>query len=124
METEKKIKILAIDDEPTILELIKDVLVDSGCLVSTALNGTDALKLLKASPFDLILCDIAMPGMSGFEVLKEVRAQNTGVKFVFVSAFDNQENINKGMELGAKAFLGKPFNTEDLIDVVERTLKN
>ena len=123
MENEKY-KILVIDDELTILELIKDILIDLGYLITTASGGAEALNILKTSNFDLILCDITMPGQSGFDVLQEVQRMNTGIKFIFISAFDNQENIKKGTSMGAKAFLGKPFNNEELIDVVERTLKN
>ena len=124
MEAGKKPKILVVDDEPIIVELIKVVLEYSGYAVSTALNGPEALKQLKASAFDLVLCDIAMPGQTGFEVFKEAQEFQNGIKFIFVSAFNNQENINKCMGMGAKAFLGKPFNNDDLVDVVERTLKN
>jgi len=122
MEKSKN-KILAIDDEKVIRDLISDLLIHYGYGVTTASNGAEALALLKTSAFDLILCDIAMPGQTGFEIFKEVQKITPKTKFIFISAFDNQENINKGMEMGAKAFLGKPFDTDELLDVMERTLK-
>ena len=119
-----KYRILAIDDDKIIRDLALDLLTNYGYEVVTASSGTEAISLLKKSPFDLILCDINMPGQTGFDVFKEVKSFTPDVKFIFISAFDNQGNINKGMEMGAKAFIGKPFDSDELLDVIENTLKD
>ncbi|OGF44974.1 MAG: hypothetical protein A2452_08410 [Candidatus Firestonebacteria bacterium RIFOXYC2_FULL_39_67] len=119
-----KYTILAIDDEKLIRDLISDLLQHYGYNAVTASSGTEAIALIKNSHFDVILCDISMPGQTGFEVFDEVKKIAPEAKFIFVSAFDNQENINKGMSMGAKAFIGKPFSPDELLDVLENILKN
>jgi len=119
-----KYSILVIDDESFIREPIVEMLTYYGYTAVPAANGNEAISLLKKTYFDLVLCDISMPGQTGFEVFQEVKTFTPDVKFVFVSAFDNKENIQKGMEMGAKAFIGKPFDTDELLDAIENILKH
>lgn len=116
-DTIRKGVILAADDTPTSLKLLNDILVAEGYEVRAAISGKLALYAAELDPPDLILLDINMPDMNGFEVcarLKEME-HTRDIPVIFVSAFSAIEEILKGFERGAVDYVTKPFHREELL---------
>ena len=110
-------KILAVDDTPASLKLLSDLLRNEGYDVRSAINGTLALRSAAMSPPKLVLLDIRMPEMDGFEVCRRLKADpNTAsVPVIFVSALTDTDEKLHGFELGAVDFVTKPFQREELL---------
>jgi DNA-binding response OmpR family regulator len=110
-------RILVVDDETDTRETIAMFLSHMGFEVQTAPNGQRALALLDDKPFDLMVLDIMMPGLSGFDVLERVRANEklVGLPIIMVTALDSTEDIVKAFELGASDYITKPFVNAELI---------
>lgn len=110
-------KILAVDDTPASLKLLSDLLRNEGYDVRSAINGTLALRSAAMSPPELVLLDIRMPEMDGFEVCRRLKADpNTAsVPVIFVSALTDTDEKLHGFELGAVDFVTKPFQREELL---------
>ena len=109
-------RILVVDDTPQNIKLFSDLLTARGYQVSTATNGEEALASIAAAPPDLVLLDIMMPGISGYEVCKRIRENpaTTLLPVVLATSLDpNQERV-KGIEAGADDFLSKPVNQAEL----------
>jgi putative two-component system response regulator len=109
--------ILAVDDTPASLKLLSDILSAEGYEVRAAINGELALHSAETTPPDLILLDITMPGMDGFEVCARLKAmeQTRNIPVIFVSALSAIEDILKGFEKGAVDYVSKPFHREELL---------
>jgi CheY-like chemotaxis protein len=118
-------KILVVDDEPDARTVMFHSLRGAGHSVSEAADGEQALKKLKRTKFDLVLLDIMMPRMSGYEVLAKIRAMpsraNTPV--IVVTAKHDPEGVQREFEGGATDHIAKPFLPSELEHVVERVLK-
>lgn len=109
---------LIVEDEDTLRELIIVTLGDAfACEEAT--DGDTALQLLRASPPDLMLLDVAMPGLSGIDVLREMRADPVlqGVPVCVVSAWQSPGDVAKALEAGADRFLAKPFRVDELASI-------
>ncbi|MFZ4620226.1 MAG: response regulator [Bacteroidota bacterium] len=124
--TERKSKILIVDDEPDMRGVIDHILTEAGYETFLADNGSHALALAAAIVPDLILSDIQMPSMNGYELLNTVKTDTElgKIPFVFmtgvnVASFD----LRKGMDLGADDYLTKPFSTEELLSAVASRLR-
>ncbi|MEL7503493.1 MAG: response regulator [Cyanobacteria bacterium J06554_6] len=117
-------KILVIEDEAQVRENIKEILELNGYTVFTADSGTKALPLAKEHFPDLILCDVMMPGLSGYEVLDLIRQnQDTAaIPFIFLTAKADQRDLRQGMNQGADDYLTKPFEAQTLLDAVQSRL--
>ena len=117
-------KILIADDEPNIVTALEFLLQKAGYETRVARNGGDALKAIEAEPPDLVLLDVMMPVMSGYEVCKRIRerAQWTGMKVVMLSAKGRDAEVAKGMAMGADLYVTKPFSTRELMDQIRRLL--
>ncbi|MCK9409148.1 MAG: response regulator [Bacteriovoracaceae bacterium] len=121
-----KQKILIVDDEPDMRKIINDVLTEAGYDTYLAENGAHALELASAISPDLILSDIQMPSMNGYELLNTVKVDPElgKVPFVFMTGVNvGRFDLRKGMDLGADDYLTKPFSVEDLIHAVEVRLR-
>ncbi|MEI7457447.1 MAG: HD domain-containing phosphohydrolase [Nitrosomonadales bacterium] len=117
-------KILAVDDTPTSLRLLTDILKDEGYEVRAAISGELALRAAIANPPDLILLDIRMPEMDGFEVCRRLKASPaTDVPVIFVSAASETEEKLRGFELGAVDFVTKPYQRDELLARVRTHLE-
>jgi PAS domain S-box-containing protein len=119
--------ILVIEDDQNIRESIIDLLETSNFNVISAPNGKEGLALAIEKVPDLILCDVMMPLMDGYEVIQAVRNEKTlkDVPFIFLSAKSQKTDMRKGMDLGADDYLTKPFRAQELFDAVEtRIWKN
>ena len=106
-------KVLVVDDHKDNREILYHHLILEGHTVETAANGQEALALLEGSSFDLILLDIMMPLMDGYEVLRRLKAdeRNRHIPVIVISARDDMNSVVQCIELGAEDYLSKPFNT-------------
>jgi DNA-binding response OmpR family regulator len=109
-------KVLVAEDEPDIRGLIVFSLQYAGYEVIEALNGEDAVKLAEAEQPDLILLDVRMPKMNGYEACSVLKAQDStrGIPVVFLSARGQETEIKQGLELGAEEYILKPFAPDEL----------
>lgn len=113
--------ILAVDDTHASLKLLTDILTAAGYRVRPADSGALALASAAASPPELILLDIIMPEMSGFEVLRRLKARagSRDIPIIFLSAINETAQRVEGLQLGAMDFISKPFQTEELLARVQ-----
>ena len=120
-----KQKILVIDDEEGIRDTLETILSLDGYDVTTAINGEEGIKSAEAHIPDLIICDIMMPIMDGYEVAKRVRENKEMVAtpFLFLSAKASHMDFRKGLGAGADDYLIKPFRNEELLAAIEMRLK-
>ena len=117
--------LLIVDDEPDMLTLLKRSLEpDLGCQVDTASSGEAALEMLRASDYDLVLADIKMPGISGLEVLEQVKAdRGEEVTVVMMTAYGHIEMAVEAMKRGAYDFVTKPFDHDALVMRLEKAFE-
>lgn len=117
-------KILLIEDDRALRENTAELLELAGYEVRTAANGKAGLESLPQFGPDLIVCDIMMPEMDGYQVLEELasRSATRHIPFIFLSAKTEHREIRKGMDLGADDYLTKPFEENDLISAIESRL--
>lgn len=120
-----KIRVLVVDDEPKIVELIREVLEANHCEVATASSGAEALLRTGGYQPDLILLDVVMPQMNGFEVLQKLRADvsTRQIPVVMVTTRTDTTSILKAQELRATDYVIKPFDLEVLVQTVKRCAK-
>ena len=118
-------KVLIIEDEEVLRQNLRDILDLEGYEVKVAPNGMDGIELYNIEQPDLVLCDIKMPKMDGFDVLKTIRDLPGGLTtaFIFLSAKVEHDDIRSGMNLGADDYLLKPVNRKDLLSAIETRLK-
>lgn len=118
-------RILVVDDQPQNVKLLEQLLLLSGYLVSTALSGSEALERLAADDPDLVLLDVVMPKMSGYEVCHAIRSNPATalLPVVMVTALDPAEERLKGIESGADDFLSKPINQPEILARVKSLLR-
>lgn len=123
--SEKK-NILIIDDSNTNVVLLEAILGTKGFSTITALSVKEALGLTKNRKPDLILLDLMMPEIDGFEFLEKVRTENnlSDVPVIVVSALTDEENIRKSKSFGAIEFIKKPVDINTMVATVERILEN
>lgn len=122
-----KQRILLVEDEAHLLEAIKLNLELEGYKVSTATDGRKALKVFKEERFNLVILDVMLPEIDGFQVAETIRLENTEVPIMFLTAKNTSEDRVAGLKKGADDYLVKPFNLEELIlrvgILVKRSLK-
>jgi PAS domain S-box-containing protein len=114
--------ILVVDDEPAILELVKDILNPAGYLVNTAANGREALAAIQAHPYDLVLTDMIMPGMGGMELVQYLRLHHPETLVIVFTGFASYQDAVDAVKLGAFDYLPKPLQPEILRHAIERAL--
>lgn len=116
-ENEQPFKVLIVDDVQLNLDLMKEILSPQGYLIATAKNGKSAIAKAKAHKFDLILLDIILPDIDGFEVCAHLKsiAQTQDIPIVFLTAKNDKENLARGFQLGAADYIPKPFTKEELV---------
>ena len=113
-------KILVVDDEPTIVRLMEFILARQGHEMLVAVNGEEALEKIQAHKPDLVLLDIMMPRIDGYEVARRVRAngETAHLPIIMLSAKAQEADIRKGMEVGVNEYITKPFSPDQLVHVV------
>lgn len=118
----EKSKILVVDDEDALRTVLSGELVSEGYEVRTAADGDDAISNLQKESFDLVLLDIKMPRMNGFEVLKFVKEKYPRTRVVMLTGFADLKNAIESKKLGAEDFVSKPYDLVDLLTTIERVL--
>lgn len=116
-------RVLALDDEPGLLEVFADLLSEAGYEVVTANTPAVALSLLEGQPFDVVVSDITMPGMSGIELLKAVRRRDPDLPVLLATGNPSLETAIQAVEAGAVQYLLKPVGADTLIAAVERAAR-
>jgi DNA-binding NarL/FixJ family response regulator len=118
-------RLLLIDDDPNLILLVKDYLEFRGYEVVTAENGREALESLEQDVPDMIICDVMMPEMDGYSLVKHVREdpRTSWIPVLFLSAKGQSQDRVKGLNTGADVYMVKPFEPEELVAQVESSLK-
>jgi CheY-like chemotaxis protein len=115
--------ILVVDDEEALRTVLSSELSGEGYHVETASDGDEAIAMLQNNnKFDLILLDIKMPRVDGFEVLKFVKNNTPNIKVIMLTAFADLKNAIESKKLGAEDFISKPYDLVDLLTTIERVL--
>lgn len=119
-----KKSILVVDDEPGIRLYLKRLLSNAGFTVRTAADGNEAVAAIEAEPPDLVILDVMVGGRDGYEICETVKKNpaRAGIKVVMLSAKSRAIEIEKGMALGADAYLTKPFSMDELRDTLHELL--
>lgn len=117
-------RVLVVDDDRAIQQLLEVNLELDGYDVAKAVDGAEALEMVASFGPDIILLDVMMPRMDGREVCRRLKAdpKTSALPIVFLSARAQEMDVSLGMELGAAAYLTKPFEPQDLLDTVRRVL--
>jgi DNA-binding NtrC family response regulator len=114
--------ILIVEDELSVRESLRMIL-KTKYEVHTAADGNEALERLQKDKIDLVTLDLKMPGLSGIDVLREIKRRNADIEVVVVSAYGNPQNLREANRYGAGDFITKPFNAPDLINSVNKSLE-
>jgi len=113
-------RILVVDDDPDIRQVLLDRMSSFGYVVETATDGRDALDAVQRGRFDGMLLDMLMPGIGGLEVLRRTRVSHPDLPVVVVTALSVQQQATQAVAEGARAYLLKPFDASQLKQVVEQ----
>lgn len=108
-------KLLLIDDDPTLLELLNGVLAGEGWIVETASNGRDGLQLMQNFSFDLVLLDWQLPDINGLEILTTYRSSGGTIPIIFLTGKKDVDDKESGLDAGADDYLTKPFDVRELL---------
>ncbi|MFQ5547511.1 MAG: response regulator transcription factor [Woeseia sp.] len=119
----RQIRILVVEDEEAIRSGLIDVFVFHGYDVDSAVAGPEGLEKALTGKFDLILLDIMLPGMDGYEICNRVRAENREQPIIMLTAKTSDEEIIQGLRLGADDYVSKPFSVQQLVLRVEAVLR-
>jgi CheY-like chemotaxis protein len=118
-------KVLVVDDEASVRELLNDLLKREDCKVTICSTGEEALDLLKKEEFDVVLLDIKLPGISGLEVLKNIRDTDKKLPVIMITGFGyNEDLICKSKEFGCSGYIGKNIPVAQIIDTFKQFAKN
>ena len=118
-------KILIVDDEPSIIVPLQFLMEQNGYETLVAFSGEEAMESIVANPPDLILLDIMLPVIDGFEVCQRVREipELDHVRIIMITAMGSEANIAKGLALGADAYITKPFSNAAVVEKVKKLLQ-
>jgi two-component system OmpR family response regulator len=111
----REARLLVVDDEPTIVELLSMSLRYAGFEVATATNGREALEIQQSFRPDMMLVDVMMPQLDGFDVVKRLRSEGTKVPVLFLTAKDAVEDRLTGLTIGGDDYVTKPFSLEEVV---------
>ncbi|MCH7960267.1 MAG: response regulator [Candidatus Hydrogenedentes bacterium] len=114
------LRILVVDDDASLLEVVATYLESNGHIVRSCESGEDALDAMKDQEFDLVLSDVAMAGLNGFELLRATRDLYPDIGFVLMTAYEKQYPLSEALEAGADGYLSKPFTLKKLSLIFER----
>ena len=119
-------KILIVDDEPSIIVPVQFLMEQNGYDVMVAFSGEEAMEIIAEKKVDLILLDIMLPVIDGFEVCQRVRENPrwNKIKIILLTALGSDANVEKGLALGADAYITKPFSNVDIVEQVKELLEN
>ncbi|MCO6487145.1 MAG: response regulator [Phaeodactylibacter sp.] len=118
-------KVLLVDDEPHILVALEFLVTKEGYQAFKAENGDQALQLMAAQKPDIVVLDVMMPGMNGFEVARKIRAnaQYDHTRIIFLTAKGTQEDRFQGYATGGEVYITKPFDNDELINTINEVIE-
>lgn len=119
----KRVKVLIVDDEPNIVVSLEFLLGEEGYEVAVARDGDEALRRADEFRPDLVLLDVMLPGLDGFEVCRRLREREPAPKVVLLTARGRSAERLRGLDLGADLYVTKPFSTRDLLADIRRCLE-
>jgi two-component system NtrC family response regulator len=119
----KKPSILLIDDDESLRRVMEFSLTEAGYAVRAVAGGEEGLRLFEKDPFDAVVTDITMPGMSGMEVLRQVRERDARIPVIIITAYGTIESAVEAMKQGAFDYITKPFNRDELRITLEKALR-
>ena len=114
------LRILVVDDDASLLEVVATFLESNGHTVRTSESGEEALDVLRDEEFDLVLSDVAMAGLNGFELLRATRELYPDIGFVLMTAYEKRYPLSEALDAGADGYLSKPFTLRKLSLIFER----
>lgn len=120
---EKHARILLVEDEQPVAKALKEILLRNGYSVECSLDGKNGLRRALSGDFNLILLDVMLPGMNGFEFLKQLRKRDKETPVILLSAMGGIQDKVTGLDHGANDYLPKPFNTDELLARVRVSLR-
>src|SRR6056297_403448 len=117
MENKTQFKILIVDDNPNNIKLLGSILNAEGYSAEFATSGPDALDWINSDSFDIVLLDIMMPEMDGYEVCQKMKAnpETSHIPVIFITAKQDTDSIVKGFDIGAVDYISKPFKERELL---------
>ena len=115
--------ILVVDDELSMREMLQIALEKEGYSILLAKNGAMAMEMMKHNEYDLLLCDMKMPGVTGMEVLKKSKGLHPNIPVIIITAFSTSESAREAMKVGAYDYLQKPFDLEDVKLIIKNALE-
>lgn len=118
----EKSKVLVVDDEEALRYLLSTELVAEGYEVETAGDGDEAIEAIKRKDYDVVLLDIKMPRVDGFEVLRFIKQNKPEIKVIMLTAYADVKNAIEALKLGASDFVSKPYDLEDILSSINRAL--
>jgi diguanylate cyclase (GGDEF)-like protein len=121
--TEAGIRILLVDDDPSILEILSDLMAIFGHEYDIAQNGHEAIEKLKKGFFHIVLTDMKMPGMDGMELLRCINSSYPNIKVMVLTGYDRTFSYTDVVKAGASDFISKPFNTDELEAKINRLVR-
>jgi DNA-binding NtrC family response regulator len=116
----KNISILVVDDEEMLRDILAGILAKEGYTIDMAENGEDALEKLRNKRYDLLISDIKMPRMNGFELLKIAKKENPDIGVIMMTAYGDTYTVKDTLLLGADEYITKPFKSFEINLIVER----
>jgi DNA-binding response OmpR family regulator len=118
-------RILIVDDEPNIVISLEYLMRREGFEVAVAVDGEAALRALAERTVDLVILDVMLPKVNGFDVCRQIRADPrwSGVRILMLTAKGRETEVARGLKLGADAYVTKPFSTKDLVGQIKRLLE-
>lgn len=120
----RELRILVIDDEVSILDVLEEFLRSKGHDVTCRPNGADGLSVLRSTKFDLVISDIKMAGINGFEFLKLARGIDPSLGIVLMTAYEGEYPFSKALQAGADGYISKPFTLNKFSLIFERAYWN
>jgi DNA-binding response OmpR family regulator len=117
------IKFLVVDDEPDVVDQVKELFELRNYTVVTATSGTKALELVKKENPNIIILDIRMPDISGIDVLKEVKKNYPKIRVIMLTGVEDDTTKNMALGLGASGYLTKPYSYSDLIEMSRKLIQ-
>lgn len=120
----RTLDILVVDDEELILSLVKEILKSRGHTVRIAISGQKALEALAERPTELVITDIRMPGMDGFDLGMRIRQSNPNVRIALITGYFSEHSQGSADEIGIEEIVKKPFKSFELLEMVDRVSRS
>ncbi len=121
-----KKRILIVDDDPNLAFLLAENLTDLGpdFEIETCHTGTQAIALNQINPFDLVITDLIMPGLSGLQVIRRLSHLYPGIKLMLMTSYGNEYIVSNAKKMGDVSYIAKPFSIEDMLTAIKQMLFN